>query len=414
MLGDENTSINSQSENPILKKIFRKIRANKTIAVTMGCFSGLMIGFIVGAIIALTLFFIILIFVKVSITEFLFVDTLADISWFVLAGAIIGGVLGFVSGGAYTIGKIRNTTEINDEERGRLIQSNIIETENLRFIRKNQLAYDPNDENQLGRGDFGTVYRGTYNGQMVAIKVLNPIYQYKAMLETFYSEARILAQYRSDHIVSLHGVCFEPNHYALVLEYMPRGSLSKVLSQSELELEWQIRYRIALDVGKGVDWLHERNVIHGDLKDNNILIDNKFCAKIADFGMAKVRERSMDGTVDGDSAGGRAIRWLAPELIFGTATKSSKTTDVYSYGRILQDLATREECPFLKSTPEPHIFQMRLGNDTLNSLDNELPDETPTRLAYSISWCCQHQSANRPRMAQVVEELEREYTALYS
>jgi len=141
--------------------------------------------------------------------------------------------------------------------------------------------------NKIGSGRYGTVYKGEYNYASVAIKVLNTQDLSDDAYAEFKREVSLMAPLRSPYIVTLYGACLTKLHYAIVMEYLPKGSLYKVLRTEELS--WIVKYQIGLDVALGLAYLHTFNMIHGDLKSLNVLIESHFGAKIADFGFAKLK-----------------------------------------------------------------------------------------------------------------------------
>lgn len=173
-------------------------------------------------------------------------------------------------------------------------------------------------ENELGRGGFGAVYKGVLqDGTQIAVKRMeNGAISSKA-LDEFRAEIAVLSKVRHRHLVSLLGYSVEGNEKLLVYEYMPQGALSRHLfrwkSLNLQPLSWTRRLTIALDVARGVEYLHSlahRSFIHRDLKSANILLDDAFRAKVADFGLVKLapdRERSVATRLAG------TFGYLAPE-----------------------------------------------------------------------------------------------------
>ena len=170
-------------------------------------------------------------------------------------------------------------------------------------------------------GANGIVHYAMWHGQEVAVKKLRAPELTVDGLRDFVREGEMMWNLRHNNIVGLRGICFEPErgHYSLVIEYMPKGSLFTVLHSGE-PLSWSRRLRFALDITRGVQYLHERNIFHRDLKSGNVLIDAHYNAKIADFGLAKVyaETRTTTRLPQQDSAG--TLAWIAPELFAGKPT----------------------------------------------------------------------------------------------
>ncbi|KAL3690918.1 hypothetical protein R1sor_004569 [Riccia sorocarpa] len=146
---------------------------------------------------------------------------------------------------------------------------------------------------RLGQGGFGVVYKGTLkNGKQVAVKKLDTT-SLQGERE-FQNEVSIIARVNSPHIVSLVGYCVDGRKRLLVYEYMESGSLQESLFDEMYvaRLDWATRFKIILDTAKGLAFLHYKcdpPIIHGDVKPSNILLDKNFCARIADFGLARFK-----------------------------------------------------------------------------------------------------------------------------
>ncbi len=210
-------------------------------------------------------------------------------------------------------------------------------------------------ETLVGMGSYGDVYRGSWQNTVVAIKALR-LKTFSSNLRTeFERETKIMAYFRYQHIVCLYAICLEANHYALVMEYMAKGSLYQVLHEPREKLSWSIRWRIALDIGKGLAYLHSQSIIHRDLKSLNVLLDNSYCAKISDFGLAKIKleTNSITSTQHKQM---NSVRWLAPEL-FKRDASADVFSDIYSYGIVLWEIATRQ-LPF-QETPDNLLMDNR-------------------------------------------------------
>ncbi|KAH0668676.1 hypothetical protein KY289_023169 [Solanum tuberosum] len=148
-------------------------------------------------------------------------------------------------------------------------------------------------KNKLGHGGYGSVYKGClHNGSHVAVKVLKKL---KGSGEAFINEVASISKTSHVNVVSLVGFCFEGCKRALVYEFMPNGSLEKFIyeerSDSVRQLGWSILYKIALGIARGLEYLHcgcTTRILHFDIKPHNILLDEDFCPKISDFGLAKL------------------------------------------------------------------------------------------------------------------------------
>lgn len=174
------------------------------------------------------------------------------------------------------------------------------------------------EENVLGRGGFGTVYKGElHDGTKIAVKRMESGVISGKGLNEFKSEIAVLTKVRHRHLVALLGYCLDGNERLLVYEYMPQGTLSRHLFDWKEEglkpLEWTKRLTIALDVARGVEYLHSlahQSFIHRDLKPSNILLGDDMRAKVADFGLVRL---APDGKCSVETRLAGTFGYLAPE-----------------------------------------------------------------------------------------------------
>ncbi|XP_058090162.1 receptor protein-tyrosine kinase CEPR2 [Magnolia sinica] len=197
------------------------------------------------------------------------------------------------------------------------------------------------EENLIGSGGTGKVYRLDLkkNGGTVAVKQLWRGNEVKVMV----AEMEILGKIRHRNILKLYACLTSGGSNFLVFEYMPNGNLFQALRREikggRPELDWIQRYRIALGAAKGIAYLHHDcspAIIHRDIKSTNILLDEDYEAKIADFGIAKIAEDSSAGSESSCFAGTHG--YFAPELAY--TLKATEKSDVYSFGIVLLELVT--------------------------------------------------------------------------
>lgn len=153
-----------------------------------------------------------------------------------------------------------------------------------------------NEENILGKGGFGTVYKGElHDGTKIAVKRMQLGTVGETGLNEFMAEIGVLTKVRHKHLVALLGYCLDASERLLVYEYMSQGALSTHLFNWKVEglkpLEWKTRLSVALDVARGVEYLHvlgQQIFIHRDLKPSNILLGDDMHAKVSDFGLVRL------------------------------------------------------------------------------------------------------------------------------
>eukprot|EP00727_Mastigamoeba_balamuthi_P012937 m51a1_g8266 putative serine threonine kinase (1615) ;mRNA; r:28556-34364 len=192
---------------------------------------------------------------------------------------------------------------------------------------------------QIGRGNFGSVFKGEWKGQTVVVK---KFYQQKvdkvtlAELERQLKEISILTELRHPSIVLFMGACLEPNDMFIITEWMDMGSLREVLSAQKIESP--VGIQILSSVCQGMTYLHMTNIVHRDLKSSNILLNKKWDVKLSDFGLAAIKSTSKTMTVCG------TVAWMAPEVL--VSSDYSEKSDVYGFAMVMYEILTRHY-PFL-------------------------------------------------------------------
>jgi serine/threonine protein kinase len=262
----------------------------------------------------------------------------------------------------------------------------------------------------LGEGGYGAVFKGILgDGRMVAVKLLKVS---KGKGEDFVDEVMSISQTSHVNIVSLLGFCLEGSKRALVYEYMPNGSLEKHI-YSELTIEWEMLLKISIGIARGLEYLHQgcnTRIIHFDIKPHNILLDNEFCPKIADFGLAKLCH--LNGSILSTAEARGTIGFIAPEVFSRAFGAVSTKSDVYSYGMMLLEMVRgktnlKELADNSSETFFPHWLYERLVKDLQSCQVAHGTDEVARKLT-SVGLCCiQMAPENRPSMSRVVEMLER-------
>ncbi|CAH9076463.1 unnamed protein product [Cuscuta europaea] len=270
------------------------------------------------------------------------------------------------------------------------------------------------ETNNIGSGGYGKVYRGTlHNGQLVAIK-RSQKGSMQGSLE-FKSEIELLSRVHHKNVVGLVGFCFDQGEYILVYEFIPNGTLKESLSgKSGIRLDWMRRLRIALGAARGLQYLHDLvnpPIIHRDIKTNNILLDERLNAKVADFGLSKSMGEHEGGHVTTQVKG--TMGYLDPEYYM--TNQLTEKSDVYSFGVVMLEIVTArppiEKGKYIVREVKQSMVEAKETHDLLlGVLDPAIfSSVTPASLEkfVELSFRCLEDTASiRPTMREVVKEIE--------
>ncbi|GKV51678.1 hypothetical protein SLEP1_g58309 [Rubroshorea leprosula] len=290
----------------------------------------------------------------------------------------------------------------------------VISVQVLRNVTKNFAS-----ENELGRGGFGVVYKGELDdGTKIAVKRMEAGVISSKALDEFQAEIAVLSKVRHRHLVSLLGYSIEGNERILVYEYMPQGALSKHLFHwKNLKLEplsWKRRLNIALDVARGMEYLHNlahQSFIHRDLKSSNILLGDDFRAKVSDFGLVKL---APDGEKSVVTRLAGTFGYLAPE--YAVTGKITTKADVFSFGVVLMELLTGlmaldEDRPEESQYLAAWFWRIKLDKEKLKAAVDpalDMKDETFESIciiAELAGHCTTREPNQRPDMGHAVNVL---------
>ncbi|KAL9398584.1 hypothetical protein Peur_007545 [Populus x canadensis] len=279
--------------------------------------------------------------------------------------------------------------------------NNVISIEVLRQVTDNF-----SEKNILGKGGFGVVYKGElHDGTKIAVKRMEAGAMGTKGMNEFQAEIAVLTKVRHRHLVALLGYCINGNERLLVYEYMPQGNLAQHLFEwQELgypPLTWKQRVTIALDVARGVEYLHslaQQSFIHRDLKPSNILLGDDMRAKVADFGLVK---NAPDGNYSMETRLAGTFGYLAPE--YAATGRVTTKVDVYAFGVILMEIMTgRKALDDTVPDERAHLVtwfrRVLVNKDSLpKAIDQTLnPDEETLVSIFKVAELAGHCTAREP------------------
>ncbi|KAG6736689.1 hypothetical protein POTOM_060425 [Populus tomentosa] len=273
------------------------------------------------------------------------------------------------------------------------------------------------DDRKLGEGGFGSVYKGVLTeNTVVAVKKSKGVDKAQMNAE-FQKEMSIVSQVNHRNVVKLLGLCLETKVPLLVYEFISNGTLSKHIHDkgSRILASWTNRLRVASEAALALDYLHslaDPPVIHGDVKSVNILLDNNYTAKVADFGASVLMSPGQTDILATKIQG--TLGYLDPEyLMTGILTVQS---DVYSFGVVLVELLTGEMPNSISKYGEKrnviqHFISALENNHLFKILDfqtaNEGEMDEIEAVAELAKGCLNSMGVNRPTMKEVSDELAK-------
>ncbi|XP_048436834.1 serine/threonine-protein kinase STY46 isoform X3 [Pyrus x bretschneideri] len=245
---------------------------------------------------------------------------------------------------------------------------------------------------RIASGSCGDLYRGIYLGQDVAVKILRSEHLNDALEDEFAQEVAILREVHHSNVVRFIGACTKSPHLCIVTEYMPGGSLYDYLHKNQNILKLSELLKFAIDVCKGMEYLHHNNIIHRDLKTANLLMDTNNVVKVADFGVA--RFQNQEGVMTAETG---TYRWMAPEVI--NHQPYDQKADVFSFAIVLWELVTAK-VPYDTMTPLQAALGVRQG------LRPEIPNNGHPKVLELMQRCWDSVPSNRPSFSDITAELE--------
>ncbi|CAN0901192.1 LysM domain receptor-like kinase 3 [Linum grandiflorum] len=302
-------------------------------------------------------------------------------------------------------------------------QDVILESEGPRVYTVKEINHGTNgfDESRIiGEGGYGKVYFGILGGKEVAIKRMK-----SSSLHEFVAELKALCKVNHVNVVELLGYASEENFLYLVYEYLPNGSLSdhlhNPLFRGHAPLSWTARAQIALDAAKGIEYIHDHTkaqYVHRDIKTSNILLDRALRAKVADFGLTMLMERTNEeeSLVETPLIG--TMGYMAPESVreLQITTKS----DVFAFGVVLAELVTAQNAVVIDRLEPTRIKslaititkifrdrhpEMALETNIDSNLRRSSPLQEVHKMAELSRWCLSEEPLSRPEMGDVVQIL---------
>ncbi|KAH1065843.1 hypothetical protein J1N35_030830 [Gossypium stocksii] len=248
-------------------------------------------------------------------------------------------------------------------------------------------------ESKLASCSYGDLYKGTFYGQDVAIKVLRTEHLNENLRREFTQEVNIMRKIQHKNVVQFFGACTTPPNLCIVTEFMSGGSIYDLLHKQKSGFKLPLLLKLAIDVSEGMSYLHQNGIMHRDLKAANLLMDENGVVKIADFGVARVQ--AQPGVMTAETG---TYRWMAPEVI--EHKPYDHKADVFSFGVVLWEMLTGK-LPYENLTP----LQAAVGV-VQKGLRPVIPQHTRPKFVELLERCWQQDPSLRPEFSEITNLLE--------
>ncbi|VAH67591.1 hypothetical protein VPH35_046857 [Triticum aestivum] len=255
---------------------------------------------------------------------------------------------------------------------------------------------------QVGQGCCGTVYHALWHGSDVAAKVFSKQEYSEEMINTFRQEVSLMKKLRHPNIILFMGAVLSQQRLCIVTEFLPRGSLFRLLRTNIGKMDPRRRVNMAIDIARGMNYLHNSipTVVHRDLKSPNLLVDKNWTVKVADFGLSRLKLETFLTTKTGKGT----PQWMAPEVL--RSEPSNEKSDVFSYGVVLWELVT-QKIPW-----DTHNTMQVIGAVGFMDHRLEIPRDVDPQWASMIQSCWDSDPQRRPSFQELLErlrELQKQY-----
>ncbi|CAL9074183.1 unnamed protein product [Musa textilis] len=265
---------------------------------------------------------------------------------------------------------------------------------------------DLEELHELGSGTFGTVYHGKWRGTDVAIKRIKKSCfagrssEQERLSNDFWREAQILSKLHHPNVVAFYGVVPDGagGTLATVTEFMVNGSLRHVLLRKDSALDHRKKLIITMDAAFGMEYLHSKNIVHFDLKCDNLLVNlrdlQRPICKVGDFGLSRIKRNTL---VSGGVRG--TLPWMAPELLNGSSSRVSEKVDVFSFGIVMWEILTGAE-PYANM----HCGAI-IGGILNNKLRPPIPERCESEWRKLMEQCWSLDPVARPSFSEITDRL---------
>ncbi|XP_041791273.1 atrial natriuretic peptide receptor 2-like [Chelmon rostratus] len=244
---------------------------------------------------------------------------------------------------------------------------------------------------------------GIYDGRTVAVKRIQN--KHFALSKTIRKEVKEVRQLDHPNLCKFVGGSIEVPYVSIITEHCPKGSLSDVLLNDDIPINWGFRLSFATDIARGMSYLHQHKMFHGRLHSRNCVIDDRWVCKISDYGLTAYRKEDFEAINNGFNCGDVNRIYCAPEVMLGSSSNMTPAADVYSYSMILVEIATRSDLISAEGVRMDLMWRPPLPEIKAGKADTDCPNQGD--YCELIKKCWSHNATMRPTFEQVKKMLDK-------
>ncbi|XP_031720074.1 atrial natriuretic peptide receptor 2 [Anarrhichthys ocellatus] len=288
---------------------------------------------------------------------------------------------------------------------GKVCCMGLCSTISLQRVKSMSTISQTTDVTVFTRINTSFIQPGIYDGRTVAVKHIQN--KHFTLSKTIRKEVKEVRQLDHPNLCKFIGGSIEVPNISIITEHCPKGSLSDVLLNEDIPINWGFRLSFATDITRGMSYLHQHRMFHGRLHSRNCVIDDRWVCKISDYGLTAYRREDLEAVSIGFNCGDVIPINCAPEVLVGNSSNMTPAADVYSYSMILVEIATRSnlisdqaEGVRMDIMWRPPLPEVKAGK-----ADTDCPSQGDYCELIKKCWC--HNAPMRPTFEQVKKMLDK-------
>ncbi|XP_068447601.1 atrial natriuretic peptide receptor 2-like [Clinocottus analis] len=288
---------------------------------------------------------------------------------------------------------------------GKVCCMGLCSTISLERVKSMSTISQTTDMTVFTRINTSFIQPGIYDGRTVAVKHIQN--KHFTLSKTIRKEVKEVRQLDHPNLCKFIGGSIEIPYICIITEHCPKGSLSDVLLNEDIPINWGFRLSFATDITRAMSYLHQHKMFHGRLHSRNCVIDDRWVCKISDYGLTAYRREDFDTVSNGFNCGDVNRIYCAPEVLLGNSSNMTPAADVYSYSMILVEIATRTNLisDQVEGVKMDIMWRPLLPEVKAGKADTDCPIQAD--YCELIKKCWSHNATMRPTFEQVKKMLDK-------